>query len=227
MTSPTSTKKCPFCAEDILTDAIKCKFCGEMLSATSGITAPERSHFNRNFLVVAGVLVALIVGAAIIGRIAPNPHASTAPSYPWQKRCDAACSAKLGKTGMWGIDTATSCITLRAMLDAPYKPDWRSDSIAAIQDQMDYRHCPGSAPRTASDPYQPAYSWQKRCKEDCANNLGREEMASVDDHDCTSIREKLPYARNPKLWSDYDQNYDIYAEESKAVLDKYDSLHCK
>ena len=36
-----STKKCPFCAEDVLVAAIKCKHCGEMLGARVDMATVE------------------------------------------------------------------------------------------------------------------------------------------------------------------------------------------
>lgn len=189
----------------------------------------KRRLFDKNNLplVISGVV--LLMAIAIASSIA-DPDAPATDTFAWQKRCDAACGAAVGEIGMRGIERSTSCLTLQAELDIPcykYKPEVCNQWKDAVQDQMDYRHCPGSSePRAASDPYQPSYAWQKRCQEDCANNLGKEEMKNVDRYDCVSISDKLPYAHNPKLWSDYDQNYDWYAEESKAVLDKYDSLNC-
>lgn len=66
--STPKTKSCPFCAEDIRTDAIKCKHCGEMLNPD--IKQQEQSK-DCNQVVITGIkipfwaMVSFIVNLAI------------------------------------------------------------------------------------------------------------------------------------------------------------------
>lgn len=49
-------KKCPFCAEDIQDEAIKCKHCGEFLDASARPRLAEEKlpwYFRTSFIVIA------------------------------------------------------------------------------------------------------------------------------------------------------------------------------
>ncbi len=49
-------KKCPFCAEDIQNDAIKCKHCGEVLNASTHPRLAEEKlpwYYRKSFIIIA------------------------------------------------------------------------------------------------------------------------------------------------------------------------------
>jgi hypothetical protein len=48
-----TTKKCPYCAEQIQSEAIKCRFCGEFLSSKPPAAPRTKWYYNTSAVVIA------------------------------------------------------------------------------------------------------------------------------------------------------------------------------
>jgi len=78
---PLMLKACPFCAEDILLDAIKCRFCGSMLVGNG--TAKKKEERAESVFGCSGtgclIIGALVVGLAVFIMAMPEPAADPNP----------------------------------------------------------------------------------------------------------------------------------------------------
>jgi len=62
-------KKCPFCAEEIQEEAIKCRFCGEFLDEAARAKPKTKWYYSASFIVIA----LLVVGPFALPLLWKNP----------------------------------------------------------------------------------------------------------------------------------------------------------
>ncbi|MGD0017326.1 MAG: hypothetical protein ABSC38_07420 [Verrucomicrobiia bacterium] len=106
-TSHSDTKRCPFCAEEILVEAIKCKHCGEFLNGAP--TGRESASAGRNTDMTVGksvreILCLLLLLAGVGGIIIMADQAKKLA-----READASLAAAGLKTRGFGENFAIGC----------------------------------------------------------------------------------------------------------------------